>query len=437
MQELRLSPLLTHLNRRRFLQLSGVALAAPALRFRTARAAEESWYLSFKETTIWTKARGTGSAAKLERAPQWTYFKGLGAAEGDRLPVAHPLTADKVYVDAEDVGPAGPPTADWVYVPIGTTAAALGPQSSASPSASPSPTATTSPTPVGGPSVGAWIAASAPTELWSAQSDGIYLGLADPGSLFKVLEAPRSGRLRVLDAITNGPAYLDAKTVAPAGPPTGPRVPARWWGYVGVEGINVRTAPDGSGESLGTLPVGTPLVVESWVVGQEVISDQPGWARVAEGVYAYGPLLRKPYIELPPAPIHGPLGDRWIDTNLTQQTVTAYEGSRPVYMTATCSGRPGWETHEGVHSILWRKERETMDSNTLVGQDAARASYKIENIRWTQYFTNDGQAIHENFWRDPALFGIPSSHGCLGMIDQDALWFWLWANQGTPISVHY
>jgi hypothetical protein len=33
----------------------------------------------------------------------------------------------------------------------------------------------------------------------------------------------------------------------------------------------------------------------------------------------------------------------------------------------------------------------------------------------TQYFTNDGQAIHENFWRDPALFGIPSSHGCLGI----------------------
>jgi lipoprotein-anchoring transpeptidase ErfK/SrfK len=90
-----------------------------------------------------------------------------------------------------------------------------------------------------------------------------------------------------------------------------------------------------------------------------------------------------------------------------------------------------------VHEVLWRKESETMDSTTLVGQDAARASYKIENIRWTQYFTNDGQAIHENFWRDPALFGIPSSHGCLGMSSQDALWFWLWAGVGTPMSIHY
>jgi hypothetical protein len=420
--------------------LSGLAIAAPALGLQTARAAEESWYLNFKETTLWSKPRGTGSA--VERAPQWSYFKGLGPKENDRLPVAHPLSGDKVYVDAADLGPAGPPPAEWVYVPVGApTAAALGPSSSSAPSpaASPvaSPTATASPAPATGPSVGSWVAASAPTELWSAPAGGIYLGLADPGSLFKVLESPRSGRLRVQDAITNGSAYLEAKTVGQASPPASPRVPARWWGYVGVEGSNIRSAPDGSGESLGTLPVGTPVIIESWVVGQEVISDQPGWARVAEGVYVYGPLLRKPYIELPPAPIHGPLGDRWIDANLTQQTVTAYEGSRPVYMTATCSGRPGWETHEGVHSILWRKERETMDSNTLVGQDAARASYKIENIRWTQYFTNDGQAIHENFWRDPALFGIPSSHGCLGMIDQDALWFWLWANQGTPISVHY
>jgi SAM-dependent methyltransferase len=44
--------------------------------------------------------------------------------------------------------------------------------------------------------------------------------------------------------------------------------------------------------------------------------------------------------------------------------------------------------------------------------------------------------LSHDFWRDPALFGIPSSHGCLGMTGQDTLWFWLWASVGTPISVH-
>ena len=180
------------------------------------------------------------------------------------------------------------------------------------------------------------------------------------------------------------------------------------------------------------------MVVEAWVGGQEVISDQPGWARLGEGVYVYGPLLRKAAIDSPPPmPDHGPLGNRWIDVNLTQQTVTAYEVDRPVYMALTSSGRPGWETHDGIRQILWRKENETMDSNSLLGQDAARSSYHVDNVRWTQYFTNDGQAIHENYWRDPALFGIPSSHGCLGVATQDALWFWLWAGQGTPVSIHY
>ena len=46
-----------------------------------------------------------------------------------------------------------------------------------------------------------------------------------------------------------------------------------------------------------------------------------------------------------------------------------------------------------------------MESNTLLGQDAARASYKVDNVRWTQYFSDDGMAIHENYWRDPSLFG--------------------------------
>ena len=77
-----------------------------------------------------------------------------------------------------------------------------------------------------------------------------------------------------------------------------------------------------------------------------------------------------------------------------------------------------------------------MESNTLLGQDAARASYKVDNVRWTQYFSDDGMAIHENYWRDPSLFGIPSSHGCLGMATPDAQWFWNWAEVGIPIVVH-
>lgn len=424
---------LAALSRRRFLALAALALAAPTLGVRSAAAAGDTWVQNFQETDLWTKASG-GKVA--DRAPQWSYFKVLGAQSGARIPVEHPLTKATVYIEAVTVGPSGAPDPSWAFVPVNTTASSTPPAAAPAAPATPATAAPPPPTSAPGAVAGGWVSVLEATGLWTAPTGGLILGMADPGQAFKVLEQ-KGARLRVQEPFTEGQAYLDAKAVGAIGQPATIPVPSRWFGYVGGDDINVRSAPNGDAGSLGTLGRGTPVGVASWVDGQEVLNDQPGWARLADGVFVYGPLLRKAQIATPPPmPSHGPLADKWIDVNLTQQTVTAYEGKQPVYMGLTSSGRPGWETHEGVHEILWRKESETMDSSTLVGQDAARASYKIENIRWTQYFSSDGQAIHENFWRDPALFGIPSSHGCLGMAGQDSLWFWLWAGVGTPLSIH-
>jgi lipoprotein-anchoring transpeptidase ErfK/SrfK len=77
-----------------------------------------------------------------------------------------------------------------------------------------------------------------------------------------------------------------------------------------------------------------------------------------------------------------------------------------------------------------------MDSHTLIGLDAKRADYKIENVRYTQYFTDDGNAIHENWWKDPDTFGLPSSHGCAGLRPDDAKRFWEFGQVGMPVIVH-
>jgi hypothetical protein len=415
------------LPRRRLLKLAVVAAGLPALGLNAALAADEVWYQNFKDTTLYASAKS--GAKKVLSIPQWTYLKAAGAQEGKRIPVAHPESGKQVYVDAEVVGLSGAPPPGWAFggetAPTPTVAAAA-----AAPRATSSPEASKS----------GWVSNFAPAQLWSGPDSGaIFLGEADPGNFFKLVEAQRGDWLKVQDPLTAGFAYIDARAVGPVGgPPAVQRVPARWWGYIGGQGVNVRSEPWSDRASLGSLAQGTPVIVAAWVEGQEVLADQPGWAKLGEGVYVYGALLRKAKIEMPPPPpSHGSLGSRWIDVNLTQQTVTAYEGANPVYMTVTSGGRPGWETRQGIHEIIYRVERETMDSSTLLGQDAARADYKIENIRWTQYFTSDGQAIHENFWRDPALFGVPSSHGCLGMAAQEALWFWLWASTGTPVSVHF
>ena len=78
-----------------------------------------------------------------------------------------------------------------------------------------------------------------------------------------------------------------------------------------------------------------------------------------------------------------------------------------------------------------------MDSASLLALDAKRADYKIENVRWTQYFSADGKALHENYWKPRDEFGIPSSHGCAGLVSEDARFFWDWAAIGVPIIAHY
>ena len=148
-----------------------------------------------------------------------------------------------------------------------------------------------------------------PAPLWSASTaSGLMLGEAPAGHYFKLLGAaaratPVGGRP---DHVWAG--VCGGRIGGTGRPPPDSLVPARWWGYVGVDDINVRAEPTDESTILGTLAHGLPVVVESWIDGEEVLNDQPGWAKLGEGVFIYGPLLRKARIETPPPmPSHGPL----------------------------------------------------------------------------------------------------------------------------------
>ena len=400
------------IRRRLFLVLCTAVLVVCAPSAIAFAASGPTWVQAFQPTTLWS---GPGpDAIAFGPVAQWDYFQVRGSA-GARLYVWNPRTANYAYIDAVAVGPSGPPPADYL-----TPAQPAAP---AAPAFSPW-----------------WVQTFQPTSLWSgASADALDLGQVQPWSFFQVI-APQSGpRLEVRDPATDATVYLDAGAVGPVGAPDQhDLVPHGWRGVVGAEQANLRSAPTSSADIVGTLSQGAPVAVQTWVSGEEVFPDQPGWAKLDDGVYVYGPLLRRVALAAaPPLPQGGaPFDGRWIDVNLTLQEVTAYEADTPVYAAATSSGRPGWETPVGVFHILRRVANETMDSNSLLGKDAARASYHVENVRWTQYITNGGVALHENYWRDPALFGIPSSHGCLGLQTDDAAWFWNWAAVGTPVVVH-
>lgn len=137
----------------------------------------------------------------------------------------------------------------------------------------------------------------------------------------------------------------------------------------------------------------------------------------------YSGVLAKPLPSTPPPPPAAPTSGRWIDVNLTQQIATAYEGTKAVYAAVVSTGAPGWDTPAGTFHILRRVANETMDSSGIGIPDNAPGGYDLKNVLYTQYFTDYGHAIHDNHWKWDSPFGVPTSHGCVGMKEYDAAFF--------------
>ena len=306
-----------------------------------------------------------------------------------------------------------------------------------------------------------WVEATRASNLWSAATGGASFGPVKVGDRFIVMEPQSGTRLTIFNPVTRNFAYVDLDAVKKAGAPKAVTVEVGGWvGIVAGERANLRQEPHTVMAAAGQVIRGDEVTVSSWVEGEELEGDNRTWARVmgvrrkaSDGTWVdlplgdisperfvySGLLVPKAVTEapVPPTMSLGQNGAKWIDVNITQQVVVAYEGVTRVYMAAVTSGRPGWSTPLGVFKVLRRVENETMLGSTLLRLDSGEVpDYKLENVKWTQYFTNGGAALHTNYWRSPVLFGMPSSHGCLGMIERHAKWLWDWANIGTPINIH-
>ena len=136
----------------------------------------------------------------------------------------------------------------------------------------------------------------------------------------------------------------------------------------------------------------------------------------------------------PPADLSTP-EEKWIDVNLDHQSVVAYEGARPVYVTVASTGRrnrsnpdENYETVQGAFRILSKHVATTMDGNS-----ANDGPYSIEDVPWVMYFQGS-YALHGAFWHD--RFGLRTSHGCVNLAPADARWLFNWSTPNLPEAWH-
>jgi hypothetical protein len=134
-------------------------------------------------------------------------------------------------------------------------------------------------------------------------------------------------------------------------------------------------------------------------------------------------------------PAWGKRGEKWIDVNLTKQTLVLYEGEKPVYATLVSSGEAGLEdpkhttaTKRGIFRIHTKHVTATMSSDEI-GEE-----FELNDVPYVMYFDKEGYALHGAYWHD--RFGTPKSHGCINLAPEDARRIFHWTEPLVPVGWH-
>ncbi len=120
----------------------------------------------------------------------------------------------------------------------------------------------------------------------------------------------------------------------------------------------------------------------------------------------------------------GNRGAKWIEVNLSNQTLIAWEGDVAVMSSVVSTGLGGTPTVTGRFAVY----------NKLSSQHMSGPGYSLPGVPSVMYFFS-GYAIHGAYWHNN--FGNPMSHGCVNMNLPDAAVLYNWAPMGTEVYVHY
>ena len=150
--------------------------------------------------------------------------------------------------------------------------------------------------------------------------------------------------------------------------------------------------------------------------------------------YAAGEAFR-PITQEEVSPINPEAEEKKVVINLSQQTLSCFEGKREVYFCTVSTGAvynaagervDEWGTPVGPHPI-WRKLISLHMSGGATG-----AGWDTMGIPWTSLFAGEGMALHSTFWHNG--YGERLSHGCVNMRPDDAKWAFRWCLPEVPFE---
>jgi lipoprotein-anchoring transpeptidase ErfK/SrfK/LysM repeat protein len=130
------------------------------------------------------------------------------------------------------------------------------------------------------------------------------------------------------------------------------------------------------------------------------------------------------------APAAAYSGEKWIEIDIGDQTLTAWQGDDVVRDFTISSGSSKYPTVTGSFRTYSRTELQDMSG----GSEAAGDYYYQPDVPWVQYFF-EGYAIHGAYWHNS--FGTPIGHGCINMRVEESRWLYDWTGvSGIRVEVH-
>lgn len=145
-----------------------------------------------------------------------------------------------------------------------------------------------------------------------------------------------------------------------------------------------------------------------------------------------------------------PREDRWVEVDLSDQKLYAWENGKLFLESLVSTGLPWFPTPEGEYTI-WLKSRAV----TMEGGEG-KYYYNLPNVPYVMFFQNAdlpkslGYGLHGTYWHND--FGKVHSHGCVNLPTSIAkeLYYWTYPmlsnnqksvyatdeNPGTRIVIH-
>lgn len=164
-------------------------------------------------------------------------------------------------------------------------------------------------------------------------------------------------------------------------------------------------------------------VFEEVAPGDNAVAT-PGWLRIGEGRYMKADHLNE--VRKLARPPETGRHTQWVDVDLGEQVVVAYQHDQPVFATLTSSGRPPNNTPRGNYPVWGKAAAITMKS-----QQYDDKPYYVNRVPWVMFFQAHN-ALHGAYWHD--RFGAVKSHGCANLSPADARTLFDWLEPKLPVG---